>query len=113
MKIKLDDLYRRTVDGWADLVGRVGADQWSLPTPCEDWTVRDLVNHVTGESLWAVPLVDGQTIEEVGDRFDGDVLGGDPVATALAAAEEARASVQSLLPTHGQVRVAGREAAAS
>ena len=103
--MELDDLYRRTVDGWADLVGRVGADQWSLPTPCEDWTVRDLVNHVTGESLWAVPLVDGQTIEEVGDRFDGDLLGDDPTTAAQDAAEAALAAVGARLPEGGSVHL--------
>ncbi len=43
------------------------------------WTVRDLVNHVTYENLWTVPLMGGATIEEVGDRFEGDVLGDDPI----------------------------------
>src|SRR6478736_1587233 len=32
------------------------------------------------------PLLDGCTIEEVGDRFDGDVLGDAPIATCDAAA---------------------------
>ena len=26
----------------------VGADQWSAPSPCEGWTVRDVVNHMVG-----------------------------------------------------------------
>ena len=26
----------------------IGPDQWSAPTPCPDWTVRDLVVHVIG-----------------------------------------------------------------
>jgi uncharacterized protein (TIGR03086 family) len=30
------------------LIDAVGDDQWALPTPCEDWTVRDLVEHVVG-----------------------------------------------------------------
>ncbi|MFJ7778929.1 TIGR03086 family metal-binding protein [Streptomyces yangpuensis] len=55
--------------------------QWDAPTPCTEWTVRDLVNHVTGEQLWIPPLItEGRTVEEVGDAFSGDVLGDDPVA---------------------------------
>jgi uncharacterized protein (TIGR03086 family) len=51
--------------------------------------VRDLVNHVVGEDLWTPPLFGGATIAEVGDRFVGDVLGGDPQATSDAAAAAA------------------------
>jgi uncharacterized protein (TIGR03086 family) len=79
-------LHRRTVEQWAERVAAVGADQWDLPTPCAQWSVRDLVNHVVGEELWAMPLVDGATIEEVGSRFDGDLLGADPTGAARSAA---------------------------
>jgi uncharacterized protein (TIGR03086 family) len=61
-------------------VRQVGDHQWQVATPDEDWSVRDLVNHVAGEDLWAPPLLAGSTITEVGDRFDGDVLGADPKA---------------------------------
>jgi len=101
----LNTLYSRTVQTWTDHVTPIGADQWDAPTPCTDWTVRDLVNHVAGEGLWAVPLMRGATIAEVGDRFDGDVLGGDPAGTALAAAREAVDVVDETLPTHGSVHL--------
>ena len=67
--------YRRSVEGWTARVEAVGPDQWALPTPCADWDVRTLVNHVVGEDLWTGPLMRGETMEEVGDRFDGDQLG--------------------------------------
>jgi uncharacterized protein (TIGR03086 family) len=82
-------LYHRTVECWAMRVNAVGAQQWGDPTPCSEWTVRDLVNHVTGEDLWTVPLLEGATIAEVGDRFGGDVLGEDPAGAALEAAKAA------------------------
>jgi uncharacterized protein (TIGR03086 family) len=77
------------VDAFFGIVSSVNEDAWHRETPCADWTVRDLVNHVVGEELWTVPLLDGATIAEVGDAFDGDVLGPDPVATARSAAAEA------------------------
>ena len=61
-------------------VRQIGEHQWRVATPDEGWAVRDLVNHVVGEDLWAPPLLAGSTIAEVGDRFDGDVLGADPGA---------------------------------
>lgn len=53
-------------------------DHLSAVTPCPDWTVSDLVNHLVAEHLWAPRLLSGATVEEVGDRFDGDVVGSDP-----------------------------------
>jgi uncharacterized protein (TIGR03086 family) len=85
-------LHRRTIGFWMSRVAGIGDDQWHAETPCTDWDVRDLVNHVTGEERWAVPLLRGSTIAEVRDRFDGDVLGADPVAAAHEAAREAAAA---------------------
>ncbi|AUS80639.1 TIGR03086 family protein [Actinoalloteichus sp. AHMU CJ021] len=73
-------------------VRQVTPDQWTNATPCTEWTVRDLVNHIVTEQRWAPVLLSGATVAEVGDRFDGDQLGPDPVASwaeASAAAREA------------------------
>ncbi len=45
----------------------------------DEWTVRELVNHIVTGNYWAEELGSGKTIEEVGDRLDGDVLGDDPL----------------------------------
>ena len=97
--------YRRTVEGWAALVEGVRPGQWALPTPCEDWDVRALVNHVVGEDLWTEPLMRGSTMEEVGDRFDGDQLGDDPQEVAREAAAEAISAVAETLPSQGKVHL--------
>lgn len=62
-----------------DLVRTVPDDRWRRPTPCEGWDVRALVNHLTAEHLWAPRLLAGESIEDVGDAYAGDVLGQDPV----------------------------------
>jgi uncharacterized protein (TIGR03086 family) len=67
-------------------------DAWDKTTPCEEWSVRDLVNHVTAEHLWAPRLLRGDTVEEVGSAYDGDVLGDDPAGAWRAAA---RASAEA------------------
>jgi uncharacterized protein (TIGR03086 family) len=86
------ELHNRTVDNFARLVNQVGPDQWTAPTPCTDWNVRELVNHVVGEERWTVPLMEGKTIADIGDSLDGDLLGDDPVAAATAAARSAQAA---------------------
>jgi uncharacterized protein (TIGR03086 family) len=60
-------------------VHAVPADAWDRPTPASEWSVRDMVNHLVGEHLWAPELLRGATVEDVGDRFSGDLLGDDPV----------------------------------
>ena len=97
--------HRRVVDGWISRIATVGDEQWELPTPCSEWDVRALVNHVVSEELWTVPLVDGATLEEVGDRFDGDLLRDDPTAVARVAATEAAAAVDRRLPGGGTVQL--------
>jgi uncharacterized protein (TIGR03086 family) len=49
--------------------------------------VRTLVNHIVSGNFWAAELASGKTIDEVGDRLDGDVLGDNPVAEYLVSAE--------------------------
>jgi uncharacterized protein (TIGR03086 family) len=54
--------------------------------------VRALLNHVVSGNLWVPELIDGKTIDEVGDRLDGDVLGADPLDAYDRSAELAAAA---------------------
>jgi uncharacterized protein (TIGR03083 family) len=38
----------REIGAFVDLCGSLTEDDWSLPTPCPDWSVKDLVEHVAG-----------------------------------------------------------------
>ena len=97
------ELFRNSVAAWLQRVEAIGPADWDRPTPCTDWSVRDLVNHVVGEDRWTVPLIQGQTMADVGDRLDGDLLGDDPLSTAAQAAEEAVREVSARLT--GELRV--------
>lgn len=77
---------RRGIGEFDRRVRAVRPEQWADPTPCTEWDVRALVNHLVTEQLWAPLLLDGATIEDIGDRFDGDQLGDDPVAAWASAA---------------------------
>ncbi|MBN9743087.1 TIGR03086 family protein [Amycolatopsis sp. A1MSW2902] len=83
-------------------VRAAGPGDWARGTPCTDWSVRDLVNHLAVEQLWVPHLLAGATLDEVGTRYDGDVLGEDPLSVwekASAAAREAWLSPGALRRT--------------
>ena len=82
--------YEDAVGEFDKRVRQVQPDQWHKPTPCAKWDVHQLVNHLVVEQLWVPLLLDGATVEDVGDRFDGDQLGDDPVAVWTSAAAAAR-----------------------
>jgi uncharacterized protein (TIGR03086 family) len=85
-------LHAKAMAGFDAAVREVRAGQWQLPTPCRDWDVRALVNHVVAEARWAQPLLDGRTVADVGNALDGDLLGEDPLAAWTAGCEAALAA---------------------
>lgn len=85
-------LQQRATDEFDRRVGAITDEQWNRSTPCTDWDVRALVNHVVYEDLWAPHLARGETVEQVGDRYEGDQLGGDPKAVWRKASDGALAA---------------------
>ena len=78
MKVDVGDFHRRAAEAFGARVFAISSEQWNLPTPCTEWNVRDLVHHLVYENRWTVPLMNGATIHQVGDRFELDLLGDDP-----------------------------------
>lgn len=67
-------------DRFRTLVSSVGDDQWDLATPCDGWTVRQLVGHVASGSQMARLLADGGSREDAIATLSVDQLGDDPLA---------------------------------
>ena len=96
MEIDVRTFYERALGAFGENVLAIGEDQWHRSTPCTEWVVRDLVQHLVYENRWTAPLMGGATLDEVGDRFEGDLLGDDPKRTWEDAAEDARRAVREV-----------------
>ena len=94
--MNIQELFARAVDEFDGRVQQVKAAQWRDPTPCTEWDVHALVNHIVNEARWVRPLLAGKTLEEVGDSLDGDLLGDDPIGSWSGARDEELAAVGSL-----------------
>ncbi len=65
---EISDRYRRLADAFARKLAAVPDDRWDSPTPCDEWTVRDVARHVVetqsvferlvGRDIDGVPPVD-------------------------------------------------------
>jgi uncharacterized protein (TIGR03086 family) len=81
--------------GFADRLRLVTPSDWSRPTPCSEWDVRALVNHVVGANVRYQMLLAGAPLSEVEATRGTDHLGEHPVAafcaTAAVAADSFRA----------------------
>jgi uncharacterized protein (TIGR03086 family) len=88
------DLHQRALDEFGRRVVAIPEGGWRASTPNPEWDVRDLVNHLVNENRWTPPLLAGSSIEEVGDRFEGDLLGDDPTGAWGDSSRQAARAVQ-------------------
>lgn len=88
--------YRRLADGFTDRIKSVPSSKWDVPSPCPDWTARQVLEHVTGTQYNVAGYV-GKDLP----RPSGD----DPVAAWTAAS----AGMQALLddPATAQLEFTG------
>ncbi|MBA2450353.1 MAG: TIGR03086 family protein [Chloroflexi bacterium] len=68
---------QRAVDGANAVIRGVREDDLTKPTPCTDWDVRALVNHMAGVCIGFTAALDGTKVEPP-PRQPVDVLGSDP-----------------------------------
>jgi uncharacterized protein (TIGR03086 family) len=71
-----------------DMIDRIADDQWTAPTPCTEWNVRDVVNHLVGMNLVFVSILDESPMPARG----ADRLGTDPAGAYRRSAAELQAA---------------------
>ena len=79
------DQLRQAHGVFLEVLGNVRPEQMSLPTPDDEWDVRDLINHVVLGNIWAAEnLKTGHA-----PRPSGDAIGERDVVEAYTASAEA------------------------
>jgi uncharacterized protein (TIGR03086 family) len=89
-----DDMLARVVNELRKVVDGVQPDQMSAPTPCSEWDVRAVLNHVTGGSLMFAECVENGSIpdEEFSRLVSTDLVGDQPSQVFGSAADRALAA---------------------
>lgn len=62
--------YGLVASGFSTRVDRISAEQWSVPTPHVDWTVRDLVAHVISTQQRVLATLGGPSAPKVDEGGD-------------------------------------------
>lgn len=105
--------FRLAIQEFGLQVPAIGDERWNGTGCAADPDVRVIVNCVVRETRWVPPLLGGRTIAEVGNRFDGDLLGEDPKAAWHGASEEALKAVGAAGALEGSVQLARGETPAA
>ena len=89
-------MLQRVVDETTTLVENTTEADLTKPTPCTEWTVKDLINHITGGStMFAVSAETGAVPDDmVGQLLGGDNLGDDYKGAFKAATTRALAAFE-------------------
>jgi uncharacterized protein (TIGR03086 family) len=69
-------MYRRAGELASTIIGKISPAQHGLPTPCTDWDVSAVINHVVNAQLRVAAALNGEPCPEM----DETVLGPDPAA---------------------------------
>lgn len=78
------DVFEQADRALKGVVDQIADEHWGLETPEglrfreDDRTLRDLVNHFASDDSWVPDVLAGKTAAEVGDKYAGDLLQGDP-----------------------------------
>lgn len=73
--MNIPDVHRNALAATGVIVNNITPAQLGAATPCEDFDVAGLLQHLISGNLWVSPLVEGKTIDDVGDSIDSTTYG--------------------------------------
>jgi hypothetical protein len=82
--MKQRELFLQSDAALRSVLDRLTPEHLALPAPAE-WTraenptLRDILASHARDEAWVADVLAGRTIDEVGTRYDGDLLGADPI----------------------------------
>jgi uncharacterized protein (TIGR03086 family) len=92
---RIQELYLAATSSTLRIIENIEPGLWDNATPCTEWNLRVLVNHLIGENAWVAELFAGKTIAEVDGRLDGDLTGDDPIKAYVDTAGPARTAIEA------------------
>lgn len=76
---------------WETTTSAVGDRQWALPTPCTEWDVGQLVDHVIGGNWFTIAILEGEPADAaMASAIESFAPGLDRAATVAATIEAQR-----------------------
>lgn len=86
------------------VIAKIADEQWEMKLPewfqvgrtQHDPTLRDIINYHAYDEAWVPDTLAGKSIQQIGDKYDGDLLGNDPKASYHRLAERAESAVRDL-----------------
>jgi uncharacterized protein (TIGR03086 family) len=86
--------FERVLDRTNEVVDRVEPDQLGNRTPCAEWDVRAVINHIAGGATMFAECVEEGSVPDsrLGELMAGDNLGDDFKGNYRAASDRARAT---------------------
>jgi uncharacterized protein (TIGR03086 family) len=87
----------RVLDRAATVVDGIEPSQLGNATPCTEWTVRDVINHIVGGATMFAECVEQGSVpdDRLGQLMGGDNLGDDYKGAFRTASDRARAAFSS------------------
>ncbi len=91
------------------VIEQIKDDQWDKEVPDyisdKNVTLREIVNYHLYDEIWVPDTLAGLTIEQVGSKYDGDLLGKDPIKRFKAICAETQMIVNVFNELDGTVHL--------
>jgi uncharacterized protein (TIGR03086 family) len=87
-------LFDKSLSQATDRMRHLTTGDFERTTPDTEWNAKTLANHMLYELSWIPDILAGKQIAEVGDKYDGDLVGDDPTKNWEEAAALAKGEVR-------------------